>query len=543
MNISLLNPPWYDENDPTQWGVRAGSRWPHLQTRPAAGKLPRYIPFPFSLAIAASVLQNAGHTVQLLDAVAEDITVREFIRRVSSFHPDVVFFETSTPSLHADMKTLHLLRGELPKAFFIGSGTHTPALVPELFTEFPALNAWLSGEYEYTLAALVDARSLGKSVDGIPGLILPGKKVILPTASLDVNTLPRPLYEQLPMMHYHDPVCGLPAPSAQTWLSRGCPFGCTFCVWPQVIYNSRRYRPRNIQPALDEVEHLITTCGCESFYFDDDTANLGESRMLDLAAAIAERGLNRYPWAMMARADCMTPRMLDALAAAGMYSVKYGVESIAPSLINACEKDTNLPRLCNAIEQTRAAGIKMHLTFTFGIPGETIDTIHETLDFCLRIAPETAQFSFCTPFPGTRFYEVCKANDWLTTSRWEDFLGGSHTVINTPWLSAAQLETEYHHAVNTWTAFTNRRLEERQKRLAQRMAALPPGTTWLFAGERDFAQPLLDAMPTPLKEQEVDTPQENTALIIISRYDEEKLFRRWTRDHGFPPDKILRVHA
>ena len=151
-----------------------------------------------------------------------------------------------------------------------------------------------------------------------------------PAMVTNVNSLPAPLYEQLPVANYSDPVCGLPHPCIQTWTSRGCPFGCTFCVWPQIVYNnSGRYRKRDFNKMLDEIEYVIEEYGCEAFYIDDDTTNIGEARMLDLALKIKERGLDQYPWGMMARGDCMNNRMLDALADAGMYCVKYGVESIS----------------------------------------------------------------------------------------------------------------------------------------------------------------------------------------------------------------------
>ena len=79
--------------------------------------------------------------------------------------------------------------------------------------------------------------------------------------------------------------------------SRGCPFGCTFCVWPQLVYGNRRYRPRRLEKALDEVALLIEQYGCESFYFDDDTANIGEERM----KALAEAGFDLVPVSRLAR--------------------------------------------------------------------------------------------------------------------------------------------------------------------------------------------------------------------------------------------------
>jgi radical SAM superfamily enzyme YgiQ (UPF0313 family) len=214
------------------------------------------------------------------------------------------------------------LKKNVSEAQFIFSGTHPPELAEELMNESKFPDFWLTGEYEYALKELVQRIDSGADTSGIKGLIQPGGK-FQEFAKIDnLNCLPAPLFEQLPINNYSDPV------------SRGCPYRCTFCVWPQLIYGDRRYRKRDIDRALDEVEILINQYGCESFYFDDDTTNIGEERMVELAKKIIQRQLNRYPWAMMARADCMSERMLKELAEAGLYAIQisknYTLQSKPP---------------------------------------------------------------------------------------------------------------------------------------------------------------------------------------------------------------------
>ena len=105
-----------------------------------------------------------------------------------------------------------------------------------------------------------------------------------------------------------------------------------------VVFGNNKYRTRHLNDALDDIEDLIYNHGCESFYFDDDTTNVGPKRMIELAEGIKARGLDKYPWSMMARADCMNDAALEALKSAGLYSIKYGVESISEALVNSCEK-------------------------------------------------------------------------------------------------------------------------------------------------------------------------------------------------------------
>ena len=550
MKVLLANPPWQDAEHPELWGVRAGSRWPHFQKRAGDGKLPRYIPFPFFLGIAASLLQDAGHEVRLIDGVAEGFDTDIFCKRVTDFKPDIIFVETSTPSLKYDLEVLQKLYDSNPDVIVIFGGSHDASQVADLLATENVIQYWITGEYEEALLNLTTALSDGKDPRTIEGVITNGQPVGVPASIKDLDRLPAPLFSQLPIAHYSDPVCGLPSPTANAWLSRGCPFGCTFCVWPQVIYGNRNYRTRSIDRALDEVQLLIDTYGCESFYFDDDTTNIGADRMRELAEKIKQRQLDQYPWSMMARADCMTDAMIDELAAAGMYSVKYGVESISPQLLDACEKGTNLEKMKRAIAHTQAAGIKIHLTFTFGLPGETLETIKETLDYCMSVEPETAQFSLCTPFPGTEFYEQCRNNDWLTTEDWGKYLGSEEAVVSTPWLTANELAEGYKAALDTWNGFVNDRLDARKNRLiANVQSALAEGKKLIFIGDRDFSKYLLDHTSidrshfTWMSSASIQSLEQDVIPVILSRNNEEKIWRKLKQIDPDAAIKSLRLYS
>lgn len=526
MKLALYNSPWYKDSEPMKWGVRAGSRWPHMQERPSEGKLPRYVPFPFFLANAAAIAQEAGYEVFLLDAVAEDLALDESLERLKAFQPDIVFSESSTPSLNWDLTVFKKLRALFPDAKLVSGGSQGTSMVPEFMAENKLPDYWLGGEFDFAFLDLVKAIEGEKSFVEVPGLI-DGEGISNPPAVIaNVKEIPFPLYEQLPVQNYSDPVCGLPAPVAQIWHSRGCPYKCTFCVWPQVVFGNNKYRSRDLEATLDNIELLINEHGCESFYFDDDTTNVGPKRMLALAAGIKERGLDKYPWSMMARADCMTDEVLYALKDAGLYSVKYGVESIAESLVDSCEKGTDLKKLHRSIELTQELGIKLHLTFMFGIIGETEETIQETMDFAMKTAPDSAQFSLCTPFPGTKFYRQCEENGWLTTKDWEHFLGSDEAVVSTPWLSAKTLEAKYREAQQIWREFNLKRLAEKQEQLTTALQTeIANGKSWSFKGDEAFAEVLLNDEDVKLSQVE----EEGDVIVIVSRHDEEKIYRRLLR--------------
>ncbi len=456
MRVSLVNAPWHLPERPGEWGVRAGSRWPHFQRLRPGETLPRYVPFPFFLAIAASLLKEAGHQVQLLDAVAEGVRRDETYDRVAAFKPELLFLESSTPSFDYDVGVLREFRRRLPGLVTVCAGAHSPKMAAAFMKRDDAIGYWIAGEYEESLRDLLAALSSASDPSGARGLIRRGGDFSSFAKVSDLDALPPPLFESLPMANYVDGFCGMPKPGFQSWLSRGCPFGCSFCVWPQLVYGERKHRPRSIDKALDEVENAVRLYGLKSFYFDDDTVNLGEARMAELCEKIVARGLDRVPWGIMARADCMSDAMLENFKRAGLFALKYGVESVSPKLLNACEKGTRLDALKRAIAKTKELGIRQHLTFTFGIPGETVESMRETLRFAKEIDPDSAQFSLCTPFPGTKFYDECVANGWLATDDWTRFIGSDEAVVSTPQLSAAALDAEFKAIRSEWLDFKSR---------------------------------------------------------------------------------------
>lgn len=542
MKILLLNAPWYDESDPQKWGVRAGSRWPHFQKRSSDGSLPRYIPFPFFMATAAAVIRQAGYETKIIDAVAEDIKLNETFSQISAFNPDIIFAESSTPSLSWDLEIFKQIKAANPKVILVSGGSQGVSMVPEFMKKNSLPDYWLGGEFDLSLLKLIQVLESHGELQSVPGLIC--SEVNNPPAIVeDVQKLPSPLYGDLPVQNYSDPVCGLPAPVAQVWLSRGCPYKCTFCVWPQVVFGNNKYRTRNLDQALDDIEYLIHQRGCESFYFDDDTTNVGPNRMIELAENIKKRGLDKYPWSMMARADCMNDKALEALKDAGLYSIKYGVESISEALVDSCEKGTNLKKFRRAIEYTKELGIKLHLTFMFGIPEETEETIDETLAFAMEIAPESAQFSLCTPFPGTKFYRQCEENGWLTTNDWSHFLGSDEAVVSTPWLSAERLQAKYEEARSKWHEFNLQRLREKQDGLLINLQDhVSRGKKWTLLGERDFAEFIWERDDSIAKNfSETGDLSEEITPVIVSRHDEEKIYRKLRRSKKNFSDQCIRL--
>lgn len=440
MRILLTNPPWKKGN---YYGVRAGTRWPFLTELPKTQRIPDYIPFPFFLAYTASLLKENGFDVNLIDAVALGIDDDKYLSMVADFQPELMIQETSTPSINTDINIANRAYDECECKNIALSGPHVSIFRENVLKDNPNVSFLLIGEYEMSSLELALALNGSGSLEDIKGLVFrKGDKIELntPRGLLDdLDSLPLPARDLLPMPNYRDYFCDMPQPTAQIWASRGCPFGCIYCLWPQALYNSRKYRVRDPVRVTDEMKIIEDKYNPGSIFFDDDTFNIGKARMLKLASEIQARGI-KTPWAVMARPDTSDEETLKALKSAGMRAIKYGIESGDQSILKQSGKSLNLSKAMETVNITKKLGIKTHLTFTVGLPNETDKTAMKTLQFALKMNPDSAQFSICTPFPGTEYFEQASRKKYIDFNDYSDFDGAGKAVIRTEELSSVDLE-------------------------------------------------------------------------------------------------------
>jgi len=259
------------------------------------------------------------------------------------------------------------------------------------------------------------------------------------------------------MEKYWDLPGDIPWPSARMVASRGCPVSCSFCLWPQVLFGKGSYRARAVDDVVDEMEYLIREKGFKSVYFDDDTFNIGKKRIIRLCNQISKRGLNKTPWAIMAKVDFMDEELLEIMRDAGLYAVKYGVESASQESLDGCGKCMDLVKAERMIKYTKQLGIKVHLTFTFGLPGETKDTLKDTIDYALKLDPHSVQFSIITPFPGTKLFQELDADNRILTKDWSLYDGHYSCVFEPDNLSANELEEAKSYAYRLWGEFQRKK--------------------------------------------------------------------------------------
>jgi anaerobic magnesium-protoporphyrin IX monomethyl ester cyclase len=437
--VALVNLPWRENS---RLGVRAGSRWP-FTAEPEEDGCIHYIPFPFFLAYAASLLKENKKEVMLLDAIAEGLTEEDCLEKIASFKPNLVVIETSTPSFKNDIRIIRDILSVLTGCQIALCGPHVSVFAQQVLGEFKIIDYVFTGEYEYTLLDLVNKLESSRDLRNVRGLAyrLNGKIRInvLRQTIADLDDLPWPERESLPVYKYNDGFAGLPQPNVQMLTSRGCLFRCTFCLWPQTMYRENKYRKRTAGDVVDEMEWLINRFGFKAIYFDDDVFNIDRNHVLEICGLIKKRKIN-IPWAAMARADLMDGGLLSLMSDAGLYAIKYGIESASPEVLRLCKKNMDLDKAFSMIELTRKIGIKVHLTFCLGLPQETKKSIRDTRNFIQKVKPHSCQFSFATAFPGTEYYEYLRKRGYLLSHDWSDYDGNRKCIVRTESLSDKELE-------------------------------------------------------------------------------------------------------
>lgn len=444
IKVLLVNLPWAKKD---RWGVRAGSRWPHIKD-PSEGD---YLPFPFFLAYAASLLEKHAIEARLFDAIAERISEEEFLKKISAMDFDYLVAETSIPSFYHDLALLKKIAALGIR--IILCGPNAEIYRDSFLKEYPFIGFVLCAEYEFSLLELIKSLQRNKKLSKVEGLVYRDKGTIKKNPQgkpSDINLLPWPKRDTVPIHKYLDAPGEMPTPCLQIMASRGCPFQCKFCLWPQVLYNGNHYRVREIKDVVSEMEYFVKENGFRSVYFDDDTFNVGKERMLNFCQEIINRGLETTPWAIMARPDLMDEEILQNMKKAGLWAVKYGVESASQSLLDKIGKNMDLKKTEKMISFTKQLGIRVHLTFTFGLPGETKKTIEETIRYALKLDPFSVQFSITTPFPGTEYYRILEAGNFIVSKNFSAYDGHARSVIRLEDLSSEDLELAKEKAYRFW---------------------------------------------------------------------------------------------
>jgi len=319
-------------------------------------------------------------------------------------------------------------------------GSHANYFHRQLLEQHPEVDAIIRGEFEITVRELGLALKQGLPLSGVAGITYrEGSEVrVNPERPFDadLDRWPYPAREVIPIEKYQ---------TAQyqgkrgTFMlsSRGCPYRCTFCLWPGTMVG-RDFRSRDPEAVVNEMEHLVQHYGVDDIYFDDDTMTIDRERLLRICRLIQERDLKVH-WISMGRVDTVDEELLTEMRKAGCDNLYLGVESGSEEMLKRLKKGIGLDQVEKAFQMARKAGIKTQAFFMLGGPGETHETLKETIDFAVRLDPDNAQFAAAVPYPGTEMYEESLRKGYLRAQTWEDY-AARDIVLETETLSRLDLE-------------------------------------------------------------------------------------------------------
>lgn len=428
MKVLLFNPPTADgrrfirEGRCTQEEGAWGTLWP-----------------PISLATAAAVVEKHGHQVHLRDFPAVGDGLADLDDAVRTFQPDLAVWSSATPSIDSDLSLAARLKAIRPTLVTGTFSTHAATLAEECFQKFPKLDLVLRGEPELTIGELADALEKNTPLSAINGLIIhrpDGSVERTPERELPKNLddIPDPAWNLLDLNAYRLPLKG--RKFLMLVPTRGCPYACSFCTTHS--YYGKNLRRRSPARVIAELRRNVETFGVHDFLFWSDTFTLDKAYVKELCDAILASGLN-IAWASNSRVDTVERETFVAMKQAGCWMVSFGIESGSQEVLNKLHKGADVSEAKQAVGWAKDAGLQTTGHFVLGLPGDTEQSIRETILFSKNLGLDFAQYYCAVPFPGSSLFVEARQKGWLPETPWESFRQDK-AILQLPGLPAERVQ-------------------------------------------------------------------------------------------------------
>ena len=419
MKPLFLNPPTFEDFD-----GGAGARY-------QASREVTSFWYPTWLCYPAGMIEGS----RVVDAPVQKLTLEDCLKIARDY--DIVVMYTSTPTLRIDVETARRIKELKPSTVTVLTGPHV-TILPEETLKFAAgaVDIVCRGEFDYAVKELCEGRPWDK-VDGISfmkdsGTVHTPDRPVL--TDLDALPFTSQVYKRdLPVNEYIIPHVKNPYVSIYT--SRGCPAQCTFCLWPHT-YSGRLVRTRSAENVYQEVKWIkenLPQLG--DIIFDDDTFSANRRHARQVAELIAPLGVS---WVINARANCDF-ETLKIMRDAGLHHVIVGYESGNDEILKNIKKGVTRQRAIQFTRDCQKLGITIHGAFIVGLPGESRETIRDTIEYARMLDLNSIQVSLPSPYPGTEFYRQCLENGWLASDAYIDDTGHQMCIVSYPNLSNTEI--------------------------------------------------------------------------------------------------------
>lgn len=365
---------------------------------------------PIGVGYLASYLKKYGHEAIIIDALRDQMKNNELIEKIKLEKPDAVGI-TCLTAFYSQVVELSKMLKENEIKCFIG-GVH-PTFLPYLTLVDSNADFVICGEGEKALLELVENNFVNNGIQGVyskENLLDENQKTEKAIGVENLDEIPFPDWEQIAPKLYPLAPHGVIVknyPIGVITSSRGCPYECLFCASPG--FYDRKIRLRSPENVLDEIEYLVKNFGVKEIHFEDDNLTLNREHIEKICNLMLERKLE-ISWACPngIRADKFDEDLAKLMKKSGCHYFSFGIESANPEILTNIKKRETLETIEKAIKIADKAGMVCNGFFIFGLPGETKESINETINFAIRSKLSRAQFLILDVLPGSELWSSLK---------------------------------------------------------------------------------------------------------------------------------------
>jgi radical SAM superfamily enzyme YgiQ (UPF0313 family) len=391
-NILFVEPPPYAEWQPGDTVSTAGRRHPSLNV--TGERVYSYLNLS-----AAAVLREEGFKVSYIHCQTMGIDLKGLVQEMERLTPKMVVVQAEHINLGVAEEVADAAKKTGAVSVFVGP--LATALDEELANK-DYCDYVIRGEWDLTLTSLAWALLRDDHVTDVAGLTFMRAEKLVRTPDAppveDLDSLPFPAYDLLDLSKFYESVF-IRFPAATMITSRGCPYHCIFCAFPNTIY-SHRFRAMSPERTVAEVKYLVQQFGVRQIRFDDDTFEIDRQRALDVCRLLKKERLDLV-WLAQCR--------------------------------------PTVGEIRRGVTVAKESGLEVLNCVMLGFYWDTPETLRQSLELAFELDAEFTQFSIPTPLPGTEYYQLLKNKGLLEFDRWEELDSFHQTRLKLPHLMPEEI--------------------------------------------------------------------------------------------------------
>lgn len=367
----------------------------------------------------AAVLEKEGIDVQVIDASVENLSWAQLKKRIKESNSQIIGITCLTEFRFQSFKSARIAKDISPESWIIIGGPHPSFSAEDTLLNYPEMDIVVRGEAEYTLLDICRAYEGRLNLEDIAGISYrkEGKIYNNPPSTFieDLDSLPFPARHLLCMEKYNFRLF-VPGKgwrqATHLITSRGCPFGCSFCITSQM--SGRIWRARSPENIIAEIEDIIHSTGLRTIWFYDDIFNLSKERVRKICDLIIKKNL-KIDFVCSVRVDTIDRELLEVMKQAGCFKVFFGVESGSPRIQEkACNNKASINKVRQLSTWLDELKIVKNPGYILGFPDETLKDAQMTMDLMQEIGGQIS-LSFLRIYPGTEIEEEAKERNILSS--------------------------------------------------------------------------------------------------------------------------------